>query len=123
MTARPIDLSAVRAAFDRLEAVLLIHPEAAGRAADYFAGSLLPGVQSEVVVMTKDVPVKIPGVLIDQADALIPRMEASPLLGYSRVNRSALIRVALARGLEALAAELPAAPPAPKAKRTPRVKG
>ena len=122
MTARPIDLAAARAAFDRLDLILTIHPEAAGRAADYFAGSLLPGVQCEVV-MTKEVPVKIPGVLIAQADALIPRMEASPLLGFGRVNRSALIRVVLARGLEALAAELPPAPPAPKAKRTPRVKG
>lgn len=121
MTARPIDLAAARAAFDRLDLILTIHPEAAGRAADYFAGSLLPGVQCEVHM--KEVPVKIPGVLIAQADALIPRMEASPLLGFGRVNRSALIRVALARGLEALAAELPPAPPAPKAKRTPRVKG
>ena len=70
----------------------------------------------------KEVPVKIPGVLIAQADALIPRMEASPLLGFGRVNRTALIRVALARGLEALAAELPPAPPAPKAKRPPKTK-
>lgn len=50
---------------------------------------------------------RLPADLLQRADDLVPLLAARPdLAGYGRVSRSAVVRIALARGLDALAAEL-----------------
>ncbi len=52
-------------------------------------------------------PVKVPGGLLVQADSLIKRIEAHPdLVEWGRISRTAIIRIALARGLKDLEREV-----------------
>lgn len=54
-------------------------------------------------------PVKLPPELLEAADALIEGLRARPdLTGYTRATRSTVVRLALARGLDVLRAELSA---------------
>lgn len=55
----------------------------------------------------RDTPVRIPKVLLARADALVEPLENHlELLGWSRPNRAAVVRLALARGLDSLEKEL-----------------
>jgi len=51
------------------------------------------------------VNLRLPQALLDRAEALVPALEADVKLQASRVTRAVVIRLALARGLEALEAE------------------
>jgi hypothetical protein len=116
VTARPVDLAAVRAGLDRLSSILIAHPEAAERTAAYLDGDSVPFHTGDSAMsdLPDTVPVKIPADLLARADSLLAAVAARPsTIGYGRVSRSAVIRVALARGLDAMAAEL--TPPAPVA--------
>lgn len=51
--------------------------------------------------------IRLPAELIKRADELVPMLEARPdLAAWQRVNRSTVLRLALARGLEALGRDL-----------------
>ena len=53
--------------------------------------------------MAKDIAVKLPMELVDRADALVPVFEDVPEMRvWSRISRTAVIRLALLRGLESL---------------------
>ena len=56
--------------------------------------------------MPNDIAVKLPAELVDRADALVPVFKGVPEMRvWSRVTRTAVIRLALLRGLESLEAE------------------
>ena len=53
--------------------------------------------------MAKDIAVKLPMELVERADALVPVFEDVPEMRvWSRISRTAVIRLALLRGLESL---------------------
>ena len=51
------------------------------------------------------VNLRLPRALLDRAEALVPALEADVKLQASRVTRAVVIRLALAKGLEALEEE------------------
>ena len=56
--------------------------------------------------MTNDIAVKLPSELVERADQLVPVFKEVPEMRvWSRVTRTAVIRLALLRGLESLEAE------------------
>ena len=56
--------------------------------------------------MPNDIAVKLPAELVERADALVPVFKEVPEMRvWSRVTRTAVIRLALLRGLESLEAE------------------
>ncbi len=56
--------------------------------------------------MARDIAVKIPVELVERADALVPVFEQVPEMRvWSRVTRTAVVRLALLRGLESLEEE------------------
>ena len=51
--------------------------------------------------------IRLPQDLLDRADALIPRLQGSPLMAaVGSVNRATVLRVAVALGLEALGGQV-----------------
>jgi hypothetical protein len=61
--------------------------------------------------MPNDIAVKLPAELVERADLLVPVFKEVPEMRvWSRVTRTALIRLALLRGLESLEAEFIADP-------------
>ena len=56
--------------------------------------------------MPNDIAVKLPAELVERADLLVPVFKEVPEMRvWSRVTRTAVIRLALLRGLESLEAE------------------
>ena len=56
--------------------------------------------------MPSDIAVKLPAELVERADLLVPVFKEVPEMRvWSRVTRTAVIRLALLRGLESLEAE------------------
>lgn len=103
---RRVNLPRARRALDALDATLAANPGGTppARTAAFLAGDL-PADPVEKP-MTEQQAVKIPLDLLERADALIPAIEARPdLRAYGRASRATVVRLALARGLDALAAE------------------
>lgn len=106
---RPVDLARVRASLGRLEAVIREHPEIRERTAAFLASDPSPSTMEILVSEPASTaqPVKLPPELLARADALTERLAAHPsLIGYTRATRATVVRLALARGLDALAEEL-----------------
>lgn len=62
--------------------------------------------------MPNDIAVKLPAELVERADSLVPVFKEVPEMRvWSRVTRTAVIRLALLRGLESLEAEFIGDPP------------
>jgi len=61
--------------------------------------------------MANDIAVKLPAELVERADLLVPVFKEVPEMRvWSRVTRTAVIRLALLRGLESLEAEFVSEP-------------
>ena len=102
MMARRVDLERVRTALADLEGAAADPSVSADRTARYLAGQL-DGEEAEM----KTHPVKVPTALLGRAEALIDRLTAHPeLMEWGRVTKTAVVRVALARGLRALEKDL-----------------
>lgn len=111
MTRRPVDLDRVRRATETIRATLREHPEVAARTAAMFhADPSSPELHA--MSETQTTPIKLPIALLERVDALLPRVEADPRLSalVGRRSRTALVRLAILRGLEILERELPPAP-------------
>lgn len=112
---RVVDLGRVRASLARLDSLIVSSPELGSRTAAWMATD--PDLDSLEALMPTDSdsgaqPVKLPPHLIARADDLVPLLAARPdLAAYGRVSRTSVVRLALARGLEALAADLAAPRP------------
>lgn len=95
-----VDLVRVRASLARLDVLAEGHPRERAAALE---NELLEALMAE-----EDgpgaIPVKLPRELLDRADALIPALRADPELAplLGRVSRTAVVRVALMRGLAEL---------------------
>lgn len=111
---RPVDLPRVRAALDRLDALMRDNPTLAERTARWATGEL-PGPTLEDTLnddTLNDGPpygtqVRLPGDLLARAEALRAAVRATlpELLAAGAVSRSTVIRLALIRGLDALERE------------------
>lgn len=100
---RVVDMGRVQAAMARLEAVLVANPSIAGRTAAYLNGNL-KGEPMELVKDTK--ALRVPDEFNERADALIePLAKDTQRRAFGRVSRAAVLRLAIAKGLEALEAE------------------
>lgn len=79
-----------------------------GRSARYLSGDL-DGIQQDDDDMSDDridTPVRVPHALIERAEALLPALTEHPeLFGWRKPKKTAVIRLALVRGLEALELE------------------
>jgi len=62
--------------------------------------SMSPAMRTEAVV-----PVRLSQEVLDRADALIEKVESLPEFAVTRVTRSAVLRLAILRGLELLEEE------------------
>lgn len=124
MTARrrrpPIDLARVRAAEERLDALLAdAGPRLRERTAAMLAGELpCPDLDEEEVRPMRQgqtpVNVRLPATMIARLDALVPTVgAASELATVVTVTRSDVLRLAILRGLEQLEAEYAGHPALP----------
>lgn len=105
---RVVDLPRVKAALDRLGAILEEHPELKERTAAFLAGELPGEPMTEREEPMAQKVVKIPEDLFTRAEALIPRLEGKTLMAAaSEVTVAAVIRMALALGLDRLETEFP----------------
>ena len=113
---RPLDLGNVRRSLARVEDTLREHPEVRDRTADFLRGDPTPA-EMEAMEMSErtDKLVRIPLVLVEKADGLIPHMQTDPAYQQMstfdghvtesqgvRVTQTAVIRAALAVGLDML---------------------
>ena len=102
MTGPALDLARIRAALERLDPLVVEHPEVAdlGEALERDLEDLM----AEDEVTEGGVPVKLAVELLERADALISAVRADPELSamMGRVSRAAVVRVALLRGLAEL---------------------
>ena len=113
---RPVDLGRVRRARARLEDTLRKYPEVRERTADFLRGDpALADLEAIEMGERTDKLVRIPLVLVEKADELIPHMQADPAYQQMsvfdghvtesqgvRVTQTAVIRAALAVGLDML---------------------
>lgn len=53
----------------------------------------------------QQIPIRLPTEIVERIDALVPLLASDPKLGAWRITRSAVMRQALLRGLEALEAD------------------
>lgn len=65
----------------------------------------------------RDQAVRLPAAMIERADALIPRVQATPWGDAMKWTTTAVVRLALSRGLAALEAELADVTPTKRARR------
>jgi len=65
----------------------------------------------------KAITLRLPADLLEQADALVPTIQAHGDFQAVRVTRSTVIRLAMMRGIAALTEEFGEPAPAPKSKR------
>ena len=110
---RPVDLARVRGALADLDAALEAHPDTRpfppGALASDRALSRLGTLEDPPVTPLKvQLNVRIPADLAERLDAVIPILEAAPLLRAAgiRPSRSTVLRMALEKGLPVLEAEL-----------------
>jgi len=65
----------------------------------------------------RDQAVRLPAAMIERADALIPRVQATPWGDAMKWTTAAVVRLALSRGLAALEEELAEVTPTKRARR------
>ena len=64
------------------------------------------------------IPLRLPAELLDQADALLPRIAADPeVTAVGRITRSSVLRMAMAHGLKSMAWKYAPEPEAKKGRR------
>jgi hypothetical protein len=121
MARRPVDLARVRRAMAGLDALAVAHPELIDREAageDNGAGweATLRDLDDlddsedpdeEDPMPTEGIPVRVPPELLDRCAALVPALAEVPELraAAGKMNRAAVLRLALLRGLDAMEAE------------------
>jgi hypothetical protein len=96
---RPVDLPRVRAALARLERVALEHPDTR------------PMPESDLNDLEGFMPdekmVRLPTPLVNRAEALVPLLDKRrDLMAWGRLSTTAVLRIALERGLADLEREL-----------------
>jgi hypothetical protein len=97
---RPVDLPRVRAALARLDRVALEHPDTR------------PMPESDLLDLEGYMPadekmVRLPTPLVNRADALVPLLDKRrDLMAWGRLSTTAVLRIALERGLADLEREL-----------------
>lgn len=100
----PVDLSRVRAAVARLDALIASGALDLDRTARWLAGDLEEGPTMAI----DDVPtsVRIPRTLLERAEALAPKLarnaDVRAMAGPRGVSRSTVLRLAVERGISAL---------------------
>ncbi len=98
------DPSAVVHALAELSSALE-DPHIAARTAAYLAGDL-PGLEDPMTRNDVQIVLRLPQVIRDRADALIPLLESrQEIAALGKVTRSKVIRLALVKGLDALERE------------------
>ena len=111
--ARPVDLDAERRRRGLLDelAALLADPALAERTRDNLAGPAAWLSLALEAPLDKPKTVRLPLEVLDRLDALAERMSAVPTLAAlagGRLSDSAVLRIAVIRGLDLLEAEYPA---------------
>jgi hypothetical protein len=88
-------------------------PNTAGAQLFIVARAAMKGTMADSTIVT----LRLPKALLVRADALIPLLQENErLLVVGNLSRSVVLRLAVIRGLEALEAEAPEAPPRPRVK-------
>jgi hypothetical protein len=103
--AKPIDLTRARAAEDRIAARLRQQPELAARTAQFLADNPSVAMMETVMVdpFEKPTQLRLPRDLLRRAEALVPVLAEDPeLRALGRMTKTAVLRLALVHGLEAL---------------------
>lgn len=110
---RPVDLARVRVALAELDAALLAHPDTrplppGALASDRALSRLGTLEERPMPAMEVQLNIRIPADLAERLDAVIPILEAAPLLRAAgiRPTRSTVLRMALEKGLPVLEAEI-----------------
>ena len=104
----PVDLDEVRRLLAELRDTVVAHPEVAQRTAQALAGEL-DSIEDEGTDMdTKLVrlPVELWDRCVEIAELVKGHAKGAEVMGWQRISPTAVARVALARGLEAMAADL-----------------
>jgi hypothetical protein len=96
----------VAAKLDELGSMLDAHPDLSDRTAAMLRGAL-PCPDLEVNMPAVTITIRAPADLVERAEALRPILSRTDLraVGGGDVSRGAVLRLALARGLDALEAE------------------
>ena len=124
MNAKPVDLAMVREGRAELDAARkrwprLRGPTAAARCAAWYVrggpdrdddAPQERAVEVDSMAAKKSTALRLTPELLAKADALVPRIEASPAGQWGRITRSAVLRMALTEGLTALERRYPAPP-------------
>ena len=109
---RTVDLARerrIRRHLARLRGLLEADPGLEARTRGMLAGEIPCPDLEDPMAHDAAVNLRLPQALLDRAEALVPALEADPKLQASRVTRAVVIRLALAKGLEALEEEYRAA--------------
>jgi hypothetical protein len=100
------DLGVVRAMLADLRDSLAADPALRARTADFLAADLELETL-EALMAARDTPIRLPDELIARAEALVePMTTRRDLLAWNSPNRTAILRLALGRGLDSLEAEV-----------------
>ena len=102
---RVVDLARerrIRRNLAKLRDLLDADPGLDERTRAMLAGELDSPDLEEPMAHDAAVNLRLPRALLDRAEALVPALESDPKLQASRVTRAVVIRLALAKGLEAL---------------------
>jgi hypothetical protein len=104
---RPVNLDRerrVKSNLARLSALLRADPDLEGRTFAALAGSIPCGLEAP---LCKYAPIRLPDPFIERAERLVPAVNTRrDLIAFGRLTRTAVVRLAVARGLEVLEAEL-----------------
>lgn len=102
---RHVDFAQVAGARRRLDQVVRDHPELTEPEARDRLALALPILLEDPMSPspTTNLSLRVDQGLVDQADALIPAIQRSPLAAFGAVRRSSVLRLALAEGLAVLA--------------------
>ncbi len=102
---RHVDFARVAGARRRLDQVVRDHPELTEPEARDRLGLALPILLEEPMSPspTFNLSLRVDQGLVEEADALIPVLQRSPLAAFGAVKRSSVLRLALAEGLTVLA--------------------
>ena len=96
----------VRRNLASLAALLRADPDLEGRTFAALAGSLPCDLEAPVC---KYAPIRLPDPILDRAERLVPAVNAHrDLISYGRLTRTAVVRLAVERGLAELERELAA---------------